>query len=457
MKTLRIGIVLLALLLAGMAMVPCVSAAENVAIGVQKDSSAPTNTFISKDDIITNYIPIEKAREYAIDAFTECIFIKTLGDSVDWSEANLNPDPIVIYDLNGEQLFYQFWVEKDGIRIGKIRIAASKVLGSPIKLIGTASPEEFDQRNLDAKVNKILAADFKGYEIASVKTVCYDNPSIGLLAELHNSQTHDVKRIIVDAGFNDYLTVPQNERQLSESAVMGSYYNSIPRSQIQQNIAIWEKENARIQKILDQANSLGITEKTSSQHIQVDNARTQKTDDVLKSVILSGLRFPAGVKILSPFSSTFQGYRDWCAVGAAWAITDYYRMQGQIQSSRSLDQIATKMNVYGTTHGPTSDDEYHYYIDSWNQGGLGMSWGRQQRDPYFYEIMNSINANNPMKTVTASGHVNPNLPNGHARAAYGYDDRYTTKRVYYSDSMNPPVGDMYVEDYQPSLSFIYRY
>jgi len=214
-----------------------------------------------------NHIPIEKAREYAIDAFVECIYIKTMGNSVDWSEANLNPDPIDIYDLNKEQLFYQFWVEKKGVRIGKIKIAANKLLGSPIKLVGTASPEEFDQSLLMMKIQKIASADYPGYKITSQQIVAYDNPSIGLLVELSNIQKKDVKRIIVDPNFNDYLTLPLNNEQLNVSAVTGSYYDSIPKMQIKENVAIWEKEENRIQKNIVKINSLGIFEKTNVYNI----------------------------------------------------------------------------------------------------------------------------------------------------------------------------------------------
>jgi hypothetical protein len=334
------------------------------------------------------------------------------------------------------------------------------MLGSPIKLVGTASPEEFDQLGLEMKIKKITSKNFNGYEITSQKIVSYDYPSIGLLAELFNAQTREVKRIIVDAGYEDYVTLPQNKEVVGESTAIRSYYNEFSKTQIAENLAIWEKEESRIQKNLERMNSRKIFEKTNAYRYTVSKSVSHEESEDMKSVILSGLRYPTGVNILSPMSSTFQGYRGWCAVGAARAITDYYYMQGLIPSSRSLDTIATKMNVYGTTHGPTSDDEFHYYSDSWNQGGLGMSWGRAQRDPYFYEIKNSIDAGNPMKTNTATGHIYPD-PNenpapGHARACYGYDDRYTTKRVYYSDSQMPPAGNMYVEDHQPSLSFIYR-
>ena len=111
-----------------------------------------------------------------------------MGDSINWDGANLNPEPLTIYDLNGERIFYQFWIEKNGEKIGKIRVAASKVLGSPIKYVGTSSPQEIDVPGLVMKANEIVKTNFTGYTIQSTKLICYDGPYFALLAELTNPQ-----------------------------------------------------------------------------------------------------------------------------------------------------------------------------------------------------------------------------------------------------------------------------
>jgi hypothetical protein len=446
----------LALLLAATAIVPvvCAEAQTSGVVPTEIMTTVPQAS-VSNDLIEKNYISIEKAQEQALDAFAESVYIKTLGDSVDWTGASLNLEPLVITDLNGEKLLYQFWVEKDGKQIGKIRISASKVLGSPIKMVGTASPDEFDQPVLERIAKDVAGKKFPGYVVASTKPVCYDYPYLGLFVELLNPEIKETKQIVIDASFKDYLVVNQDSGKISENSQMWSYYGSLSDTQIPENLNVWAKEDGRISKNTEKIESLKISEKTTQSGISLMTSDS-KDANAMKLVILAGIDSAGQVKTLSPFHVTFQGYRDWCMIGAAWAITDYYYNKGRIPSSRTLEQIGTKMQASGTHGAPNAGAEFAYYVDSWSSGGLGMSWGRQTRNPYFYEIMNSIDYGDPLKTVTASGHINPTLPSGHARACYGYDDRYTTKRVYYSDSRDGPSGNLYVEDFQPSLSFIYH-
>src|SRR5208337_3901231 len=99
MKTLKIGVILLALLLAAMAMVPMVNAAK----------TSDKNSNDMRSLIESNYIPDDIAKEHATITMLKMIQSGALNES--WIGAKINPDYQIIYDINGEKLFYQFSVE----------------------------------------------------------------------------------------------------------------------------------------------------------------------------------------------------------------------------------------------------------------------------------------------------------------------------------------------------------
>ena len=125
MKHMKIGVVLLALLLAGMAMVPMVSAMNDDRLSMDK-----TN------EINRNAISKETAKIHAEYALAEFISLGALGDKSTWSGTVINPEPLEIYDITGEKLCYLFNIEKNNTKVGEIRIASSKVTGASVLYIG---------------------------------------------------------------------------------------------------------------------------------------------------------------------------------------------------------------------------------------------------------------------------------------------------------------------------------
>lgn len=71
-------------------------------------------------------------------------FISSGSLDAKWNGATLNPKPLVIYDLNGAILTYQFTAEKNGVKIGEVNAAASKIIGADTVIDYTK--EDFSKR-----------------------------------------------------------------------------------------------------------------------------------------------------------------------------------------------------------------------------------------------------------------------------------------------------------------------
>ncbi len=375
MKLFKWSVILLALLLAAMAMVPMVSAANNY-------SKEKFNL------VESNVIPVDVAYENAQTTMQE--FIASGSLDANWNGAILNPRPLVIYDLNGAILTYQFTAEKKGMKIGEVNAASSKTIGAPILAIGM-SPTNIDDKAIDSKIKEILKTNYPDFNLLSKNIVAYQYPKLGALVTISNPKTGDVKRIIIDA--HDYSLIPE-ERSVAEGAPGAwSFYDEMSVDQINENV----QKFANLQKS-------GITPQYAS----------QKT---------------------LPYTRYTQTMENWCAVTVAQMNSQYYGY------SRTQQAIANKMGN-GGGQGSTPAMELTYYQASTGSGGLGKT---NSIDVYsssanWNNAADEIDANRPLKV----GNM------GHARAIAGYRIQNGINSLYIYDPspyQTTPIWETYTGTY----------
>lgn len=105
-------------------------------------------------------VDIETVEKYSVsqdDAFIGAKnefnkFIDSGAISKDvYSVDMLKNEPVLIYDVNGLLLYYQFPIEKNEKNLGYIKATASKVLGGPVSIV-MDSPDEicYDKLLIDS-------------------------------------------------------------------------------------------------------------------------------------------------------------------------------------------------------------------------------------------------------------------------------------------------------------------
>lgn len=274
----KISIVLLALLLAAMAIVPCVSA----------ECTSATSDFIAM--IEQNSISEDSALQSATAAVKD--FINRGALDSDWNGAIVKSTPDIIYDLNEKPLFYLFSVDKNGKRIGEIKAAASRVVGGAIVTIGPGAGS-IDMNAAKTHASEILNTEFKGAVINSMDLVCYDYPGIGILFRFSVPGSKE-KTLILDA--YDLSVIPETQQV--------SFYNEIPASDISTRIA---------------------------------NAVSEQNELATKQ---NGVSIKAGAtKTLSGFPLYGQEGSAWCPFATAKMVSGYYsytRTQAGIASTMGI-------------------------------------------------------------------------------------------------------------------------
>jgi hypothetical protein len=214
----KIGVVLLVLLLAGMAMVPMVSAEE-------KNVPLDLTSTIEK-----NYIPEKTAYLAATAAMQELTGSGALDNT--WSGAQVNSRPHIVYDLNGKRLFYLFTVENKGKQIGEIKAAASDVIGASIITIGSGAPP-INMEKVRSRAMEIISQNRNSAVVRSLDLVCYNYPEIGVLV-----------RYSVKGGSEETLVLDAYDLSVVPASRMDSYYENILPTEIKTRVtqATYERD-----------------------------------------------------------------------------------------------------------------------------------------------------------------------------------------------------------------------
>jgi hypothetical protein len=404
MKIQKTAILLLALLLAAMAMVSIVSA-------VDENNSKEFDNLID-----ANYVPIDIARNHASFALLEFASLGALGEKEKWINAEVNPKPIEIYDINGKKLFYLFSIEKKNQKIGEIKIAASKLLGGSVITIGEQD-KSIDLTTLEKKVLSEISLRSTQDSPSSAQIVCYQYPKIGMIAHYIDPMTKETRKIILDA--NDFSVIPDRSPRFEGDIGLISYYATLPHEKYSTLINSWNQYDLQVQKVTDSDSTLRSV-KNGTLSVQMMSAYN-------KLAIT-----PKAVSEYKTISVPLYGQIDstWCAVATAQMISAWHGV------SRTQNQIANKMGVSPGT-GATINQELNYYRASIASGGLGKPGSLDYYSINWYDSKNEINNNRPFKIG--------NL--GHARCMRGYlrapSNGYTY--FYFNDPWPVNQGNVYWE------------
>jgi hypothetical protein len=411
MKILKIGVVLFVLMLAGMAMVPMVSADELQDANAIAPEGIVDLTNSQEDVIIANYVPVDTAYIDAKLALIEFVSLGALDNKDTWIGATIDSRPTIINDVNGKMLFYLFTIENHNEKIGEIRIAANKILGGSLISIGPQTQPVDPVVLKRILLSKIEEQDGKS-AVVFPGIVSYAYPEIGMVAQFTDPLTNGKKTIAVDA--YDYSVQIENSAQIKGDSKFYSVYSKVNYSISADLIASWTK----IHQETDAARKSGLISQDSvsaplsRQQIDAYTTNMVNTRAVTEYYVISGVPLYA------------QPNENWCAVTTARMISAKYGVY------RTLQEIANKMGV-GGGGGTTPANELVYYRASVASGGLGKTQSDVYDYIYWAESKTEINNNRPFKVGNYGGH---------ARASTGYLRSPSTGYTYFYFKDPAPIN-----------------
>lgn len=139
----------------------------------------------------------KRAMEHALLAIRQA-WASNVDDFKEWGGYKLDTEPLIIYDLNGQILFYEFNVMDGDKIVGSTKTAASQTIGSPVVTM------EFGERSWDFKkaskeVSKLIKKAYLEAKLIEIELVCYSYPKIGIRAYFDTPKKKN-QNLIYDIG-----------------------------------------------------------------------------------------------------------------------------------------------------------------------------------------------------------------------------------------------------------------
>jgi hypothetical protein len=314
----------------------------------------------------------------------------------DWGSANFDPEPLVIYDLNGEPLFYEFSVRQKRRQVGRIKAAASRLVGSGVVTLEQGA-RRWDPDTAIKVALKRVKKDYPDREVAGQDFVCYCYPKIGVRLELAGSNRRKNQSVIYDASDG------QQVKSYDDAGLEGlSAYSFLD------NLSLEDGE-ARLKRFDNEEEELEAARKTTPRLFEPNFERGDldklKAEFTLVSDYIAIPFYSSKVVKYGPRCSPhecFMLYAQqtdvYCAVATGQMILDFYR--------RYFDQddIAAAMS---TGAGGTSNPGQVAGYESLSNGCLNATYDSSAD---WNDAKAEIDANRPLKS---------GIPH-HARACTGW-------------------------------------
>jgi len=303
-----------------------------------------------------------------------------------------NPDPLIIHDLNGEPLFYEFSVFDGEREVGRVKAAASRLVGSPVVTI-ERGPRAWDP----AKATKLaLQAAKKANPRRAAKAkefVCYSYPKIGVRVEFAGERPNS---IIVDVADGSIVQSFGDDEIDGQTA--WSFLEARSECGSAGRLCRFEEFDRELEAARKSSKDMFATAFTARELVAV---RSRLTPVSAYAVALYSSRVLKYGPRCSPhdcFALYAQQTNVYCAVATGQMILDFYR--------RPFDQtaIAAAMGT-GATGTSFAGQETGYETLS---NGCLDAWHDFSAD--WTEAKAEIDANRPLKS---------GIP-GHARACAGW-------------------------------------
>ena len=256
-KKLWIGSLVFSMLLVSTVLMPAVSGSIN-------DSSNEVtieNSISYRDPLKLNESDSFKPNESISETWdispqeayrvSNAIRIHLMADEMDglenWSKCTYDPNPEIIYDMNGKRLYYEFFVKNSSDIIGSMKVNANKTLGYAVKTLESGSNLKCYEIS-KKKLKEIVSEKYPNKEIVSTNVVYYCISLMGISATLKDISTGEENNIVIEIG--SFEEIPENWTC--------SRLDFTPEKEIEENLIKWEITAEYADKLDQTANELGI-------------------------------------------------------------------------------------------------------------------------------------------------------------------------------------------------------
>ncbi|MCA9895047.1 MAG: hypothetical protein KC615_18805 [Anaerolineae bacterium] len=374
----------------------------------------------------------ERAMQHALVSIRQ-LWAGRAPDFEELGIADVDPEPLVIYDMNGQVLFYDFDIIGREQVLGVVRTSASRTIGTPVPSI-QLGPRKWNPEEVKEAAHKKVLEEYGRAKILDTEFVCYSYPKIGIRVMVEIPR-QGVGSLVYDVSDLSPVNLYDDSAGLGQTA--WSFYQDIVEPTATQREAYWDRMDTELGAVIE--GTPDILERSLGGRRDVVELRTAFEPKPLVEV-LKPIPIPfVSSKVVRysphcyPQHECFELYGQitsvYCACATGEMILDWYRYYYD-QSA-----IATAMGtgMYGTSISGIING-----IESLSKNCLDVTWdsGPGFSTPgtaAWIDAKAEIDANRPLASV---------VPH-HIRACAGW------KRQNISIFPNPPKRWLKIYDPWP--------
>jgi hypothetical protein len=322
-----------------------------------------------------------------------------------WGGFQLDPEPIVLYDLNGQILFYEFGVMDGKELVGSVKASASKIIGSAVPTV-EFGPRGWDPDDALKKANDEIKTRFPKANIIEKELVCYSYPKIGVRIDIEEPEIGS-QSLVLDVA--DLSLVERFGADELEGFTAYSFYQEIAEPNAFEREQRWELADRELEAA--RSATPRVFEPAFTAREMLDIRRTLVPQPVYPIPFYSSRTLQYSPRCPDRSHECFVLYGQetdyYCACATGQMILDFYRYY------YTQDQIAEAMGTYepdelypGHPGGTYNSGQVNGY-ESLSNNCLNATYDTTAN---WSEAKAEINANRPLKSGIF----------GHARACAGW-------------------------------------
>ena len=327
-----------------------------------------------------------------------------IPDFEGWGGFELDPEPLILHDLNGQVLFYEFGVMDGKEMVGVIKASASKIIGSAVPTV-EFGPRGWDPDRAVSAAKEKVKERFPKAEVTETEFVCYSYPKIGVRVYVKEPKA-ERQSLILDVA--DLSFVERYGADEPEGFTSWSFYQSVAEPNAAEREQRWELADKELETARSSTPKIvapGFTAQELPKLKETFVPKVQEWQKYMKPIPFYSsrtIRFSPRCNTHECFELYAQKTDVFCAVATGQMILDFYRYY------YTQDQIAAAM---GTGTGGTSNPGQVNGYESLSKKCLNATYDNTAN---WTEAKAEIDANRPLKS---------GVP-GHARACAGWKRQY---------------------------------
>jgi hypothetical protein len=324
----------------------------------------------------------QSAMEHALLAFRRS-WAAGVPDFASWGTVVLDPRPLLIHDLNGEPLFYEFTALKGNQTVGRIRTSATKRLGAPVFTVAL-TPHRWNPQKGIAAAQRETKRLYPKATITGRQLVCYSYPMMGVRVDLQLS-ARKTKSTLFDLVTGRQVT--SFGTPTSNEIAASSMLDSLSPDEIEKRTRRWElrdqeREIAKIKtpRLFDE----GFTEREAAQ-LQGSFNLVGEFEEI-EFITTREVKYSPRCDTHVCFELYGQQEWTWCRYATAQMILDFYRYNYEQEELIGAREVEMGPYTYGS--------RTNYCLV-----------GHTINHPVWEDARREINANRPFESRIEPGHT----------------------------------------------------